>query len=493
MLSVTVYMLILKETRAVAISSLSPLQLYKNALRFRRASVFILSLHMTHFKLACMILSGHPSCGKLGEKPDHKGLGLLFGCIAQVTRQYCTNSVLVKNPTPAKAGAALTTTPGAAPAALKAAAKAAARGAAAAQGATPAIAIAAHDVSSGHYVQKRTDIGRRDGTANREHLNRQACLRLMLVVVRTHVVLGGRYLKMQQACSDAQLSSGLATPGSQSSTVITEVDYPTTTPTSTTLYGPSAEAATLSTPSTSSSSSASDKTMSPEDDVEAVTPRVVPSLTAHGCANVVTTSPATQHALSAPSLPLAAGACLGGVLSMHLAAAARSKPATSTPPMLPTTSAAATPEATTAASLPARSPSSTAATSDAGAATGPLCIGEGDFLSRLLDACGAGSGSDNEEDEAVVHARWELFAFTHLVGRVLPGCSNMDCTNLSGRSEAELPTQLCSGCRWARYCSKECQQAAWMGGHKAVCGKMHAAGPAVAAAVAAAAFVMAGL
>lgn len=67
---------------------------------------------------------------------------------------------------------------------------------------------------------------------------------------------------------------------------------------------------------------------------------------------------------------------------------------------------------------------------------------------------------------------WAGFARTYLHGRVSPGCCHLGCTNLSGVSEAALPTQLCGGCRRVRYCSVVCQKEAWVeGGHQLVCGK----------------------
>lgn len=74
------------------------------------------------------------------------------------------------------------------------------------------------------------------------------------------------------------------------------------------------------------------------------------------------------------------------------------------------------------------------------------------------------------EHKTEMAAIWERYAVAHFDGRLLPGCCNMDCTNLGGVSEAALKTQLCSGCRKARYCSAGCQRAAWVkGGHRDVC------------------------
>lgn len=71
-----------------------------------------------------------------------------------------------------------------------------------------------------------------------------------------------------------------------------------------------------------------------------------------------------------------------------------------------------------------------------------------------------------------VDSVWERYAVTHLQGRLLPSCCNLACTNLGGVCEAAMKTQLCSGCRRARYCSVGCQRAAWLeGGHSLVCGK----------------------
>ncbi|MEW5300316.1 MAG: hypothetical protein WDW36_003254 [Sanguina aurantia] len=103
--------------------------------------------------------------------------------------------------------------------------------------------------------------------------------------------------------------------------------------------------------------------------------------------------------------------------------------------------------------------------------------GSGRVLETAFDACGLDL-IENSKDRSDVpesrgpasHARWERFAFRHLRGRVLPGCSHWGCANISGFSEAALPTQLCGGCGRARYCSAECQRAAWVeGGHKEVC------------------------
>lgn len=67
----------------------------------------------------------------------------------------------------------------------------------------------------------------------------------------------------------------------------------------------------------------------------------------------------------------------------------------------------------------------------------------------------------------------QRYAVEKLHGRMLPGCCNPCCTNMAGASEVSLSTKLCSGCRRERYCSVECQRAAWINGcHASMCGKM---------------------
>ena len=48
------------------------------------------------------------------------------------------------------------------------------------------------------------------------------------------------------------------------------------------------------------------------------------------------------------------------------------------------------------------------------------------------------------------------------------GCSNLTCLNLAGMSEVALAHNPCSGCKVARYCSRECQVAHWEQ-HRGLC------------------------
>lgn len=123
-----------------------------------------------------------------------------------------------------------------------------------------------------------------------------------------------------------------------------------------------------------------------------------------------------------------------------------------------------------------------------------LCPGgDATIPSRMhvtLDACGLGQWRDggaksyagvgallglDDGCDAVAagHARWELFSLSNQTCPVQPGCSRWGCRTLIGWGEAALKTQLCGGCRRARYCSEECQRAAWVGeGHREVCGAL---------------------
>lgn len=112
----------------------------------------------------------------------------------------------------------------------------------------------------------------------------------------------------------------------------------------------------------------------------------------------------------------------------------------------------------------------------------PLCA-PGEWLLPILDMCerldisalSALMISMLQESElsaprtqVEIDVVWERYAVLHFHGRLVPGCCNMGCVNMSGLTEAALKTLLCSGCRRARYCSVECQRAAWQC-HRSVC------------------------
>lgn len=90
-------------------------------------------------------------------------------------------------------------------------------------------------------------------------------------------------------------------------------------------------------------------------------------------------------------------------------------------------------------------------------------------------AAGSQGSSDAEPEEGLqmefVTAGWEGYSHAMWQGPLFPGCCNPSCNNMSGASEADLPTQQCA-CKRACYCSLECKQAGWTaGGHSSVCGK----------------------
>lgn len=84
-------------------------------------------------------------------------------------------------------------------------------------------------------------------------------------------------------------------------------------------------------------------------------------------------------------------------------------------------------------------------------------------------ACGSTAGLATEMEWRT--SGWERYSHGKLQRAVFPGCCNPACANLTGATEATLPTQLCA-CNQAHYCSKECKEAGWVvGGHSAECGK----------------------
>ncbi|MEW5316805.1 MAG: hypothetical protein WDW38_008155 [Sanguina aurantia] len=176
-----------------------------------------------------------------------------------------------------------------------------------------------------------------------------------------------------------------------------------------------------------------------------------------------------------PRACTAAPPFLGGVLSMHLALAARPQPSGDpTVSCAPVQQLAAAHQTGTASGTSAATPTPTPTPTADAHSTAPPSSGtgyvfdpaaQGVLMRRVFEACGDGY----EGRGPGVQARWELWAFTHVRGPIFPGCSLTHCCNIDGRSEAELPTLLCSGCRRARYCGAECQRAAWVGRHRAVC------------------------
>lgn len=112
-------------------------------------------------------------------------------------------------------------------------------------------------------------------------------------------------------------------------------------------------------------------------------------------------------------------------------------------------------------------------------------IGKDEWISNILSGCEGfsntnlvafarslmgNSSSPLPRSQAQISELCEEYAVTHFHGRLTPGCCYLGCTSLSGVSEAALKTQLCSGCRRARYCSVGCQKGAWKEGrHSVVC------------------------
>lgn len=54
-----------------------------------------------------------------------------------------------------------------------------------------------------------------------------------------------------------------------------------------------------------------------------------------------------------------------------------------------------------------------------------------------------------------------------LLGLLL--CDRAGCSNMEETSELKLVTTVCAGCRTERYCSRDCQVAAWRRGHRLKC------------------------
>lgn len=97
----------------------------------------------------------------------------------------------------------------------------------------------------------------------------------------------------------------------------------------------------------------------------------------------------------------------------------------------------------------------------------PLILNRDPLMDAVMNACKLDVSL--HAGAICAHSKWELFGFTHVYGLLLPGCSYFDCSSLTGSSDRQLPTQLCSKCRRACYCSKTCQKAAWIKGHNKIC------------------------
>ena len=52
------------------------------------------------------------------------------------------------------------------------------------------------------------------------------------------------------------------------------------------------------------------------------------------------------------------------------------------------------------------------------------------------------------------------------------GCSHAACTTAKGAAEMSMPVKTCGRCMVAKYCSHECQRAAWWGLHQSECKRL---------------------
>jgi hypothetical protein len=208
----------------------------------------------------------------------------------------------------------------------------------------------------------------------------------------------------------------------------------------------------------------------------------------------------------APAAAVLLGTCLPGVAaSAHPAAAGLVNPNVAVPSMHSYAQLAVQAlqwlgEQLTAATLPGDAPAMSAAAAaaePAGAIKQQLLRQHAQLLQEansleqqccaVVDQSAAAVQQDGTAAEphtaAVSRVSDSLQAFGLAVAVQFPAaalCCNPACVNLQGASEAALlgPGSRCSGCKVARFCSKECSMAAWKAGHKAVCKTLKAAGAA---------------
>jgi hypothetical protein len=95
---------------------------------------------------------------------------------------------------------------------------------------------------------------------------------------------------------------------------------------------------------------------------------------------------------------------------------------------------------------------------------------------HLQEAAASNSRSSSGQAEVNAEVASRVLGLLGHVGAPgAPGCSYPACCNLEGRSEVELPVQVCSKCHGVRYCCREHQVAHWKAGHKQECQSVQAA------------------
>jgi hypothetical protein len=102
-----------------------------------------------------------------------------------------------------------------------------------------------------------------------------------------------------------------------------------------------------------------------------------------------------------------------------------------------------------------------------------------ELAAQLQQAAGSTPAGDQAGGAATALTPESASRVLGLLGHVVvpgaPGCSYPGCCNLEGRTEAELPLQVCCKCKGVRYCCREHQVAHWKAGHKEVCQAAQAA------------------